>query len=107
MGAARQAIYMDNFTKNTNDRKDETRLTSPSPPPITHDTSRASYHISDIGSFATDLQNVPHPSLPPNTSTDLQRLQIEHFQTEDDHATEPSTYALSVGRKTISKSKTR
>ncbi|TVY22540.1 hypothetical protein LHYA1_G008860 [Lachnellula hyalina] len=45
-----------------NTGKDRTTLTTPSP--ITHDTSRASYHISDISSFAENLQDAANRAFP-------------------------------------------
>jgi len=39
-------------------QQDNSPLTLPSPSPATHDTSRSTYHISEIASFAENLQDV-------------------------------------------------
>jgi hypothetical protein len=46
----------DQEVKRTDIEKNNPALTSPSP--ATHDTSRATYHISDIAAFAESLQSV-------------------------------------------------
>jgi hypothetical protein len=57
--------------------KEGTWKTSPSP--TTHDTSRSSYHIKDISSFAEDLQNVLFPPKYQNIYVDLNKAADRAF----------------------------
>lgn len=66
----------------------------------THDTSRTSFHIKDLATLATTLEEVTDLHDHYVIRADMSRLWKVHFPTEAAHAMQKSTPAWYDGRKT-------